>query len=292
MGVRNRREQETKENRMSENKNPESPSYKNAFDAERPRIDGLEPSEVVHDPGIEASSAGALAEASAEKVLDHREELVAKFGPESGERADRLESVARATQHAAFEEHRVKRSGDLSALAEETKEHHKVLFTTLSAVVALGLGDERELAQGSDLQGYEEIGRSTLVLVSFARANWEVVQANSGLTEAKVNEAEASAIRLRTAVTRRDHKANVAKATQTKVRALSLLIGDYEEVRREMAYLRWYDDDVDEIIPSLWSRKGRSARSEREETTDTNASQDSASGPVTPGPTDGGPFTP
>ncbi|WP_200850180.1 hypothetical protein, partial [Klebsiella pneumoniae] len=40
-------------------------------------------------------------------------------------------------------------------------------------------------------------------------------------------------------------------------RAYSVFVQTYDEVRRAMTYVRWEEDDVDEIVPSLYAGRSR-----------------------------------
>ena len=59
--------------------------------------------------------------------------------------------------------------------------------------------------------------------------------------------AEATAQRLSTALGDRDIGVNRAPAVELRSRAVRKLIMLYEALRRMMTYLRWYQDDVDDI---------------------------------------------
>lgn len=81
-----------------------------------------------------------------------------------------------------------------------------------------------------------------------------------------------------------------AAAAELRVRALSLLVREYEELRRMVTYVRWFEGDADTFVPSLYAgRGGRRPKEDTEVVTDTDT-------PVTPFPgpvpnNGGGPFT-
>lgn len=54
--------------------------------------------------------------------------------------------------------------------------------------------------------------------------------------------------------------ATVSEAADVRQRAFTLFVRTYDELRRAMSYLRWHEDDVDSIIPSLWSGKAQRKR--------------------------------
>lgn len=85
---------------------------------------------------------------------------------------------------------------------------------------------------------------------------------------------------------------DLVPARELRARALSELAREYEELRRKMLYLRHYQGDADEIIPSLWALRGSSRRSDPDP--DPSEGGEPTSGdPVVPTPGDDNPpFTP
>ena len=62
-------------------------------------------------------------------------------------------------------------------------------------------------------------------------------------------------------VNEREQGTSRLPAVQLRNRALSLLVQVYGEVRRMMSYVRWWQQDIDAIAPSLWA--GRRSRGPR-----------------------------
>jgi len=79
-------------------------------------------------------------------------------------------------------------------------------------------------------------------------------------------------------------------AVELRVRALSKLLTEYDELCRMVTYLRWHERDFDQLAPSPFSgRRGRGDAEEGEE--DVDVDEPAPPPPVTPSPDDGGPFT-
>jgi hypothetical protein len=47
------------------------------------------------------------------------------------------------------------------------------------------------------------------------------------------------------------------RASSRKARAFTLFVNAYEEAGRAATFLRWYDDDVEALVPSLFSKHVR-----------------------------------
>ena len=80
---------------------------------------------------------------------------------------------------------------------------------------------------------------------------------------------------------------------ELRARALSRLVRVYEELRRMMTFLRWHQDDVHAITPSLWANRGRRGRARDVEPepkpSDDDVVPDAPGGPFAPSPNNGGP---
>jgi hypothetical protein len=94
--------------------------------------------------------------------------------------------------------------------------------------------------------------------------------------------------RILTALGEREHTPlSASEATQVRNRAYTLAYREYEEVRRGITFLRWYERDFDTIVPSLHttsSRRRSSGQGESEgegETIDASR-PGGAKGPVAP----------
>lgn len=48
-----------------------------------------------------------------------------------------------------------------------------------------------------------------------------------------------------------------AEVTQLRQRVFTLFVNAWDQVRRAVSYLRWNDDDVDDIVPSLYAGRTR-----------------------------------
>lgn len=247
--------------------------------------------EVRRSHTLEANAAAVQAEASAKKLEPYRAALVAQFGESATRTLDELLVYARATQHADIELAATEIPTDLSKHHDDVRRAYQLLITDADALANRGHLDATLLESARDIQGYQTLLKSTLVLAQTLRAHWSSVTGRSPLTLADLDHAELVARRMAEALGDREHGVTRAPAAELRARALSKLVAVYEETRRMMTYLRWYQDDQDTIVPSLWANRGRRGRGRRDDDGggDTDTPFSPASGPV---PNNGGPAFP
>jgi hypothetical protein len=114
----------------------------------------------------------------------------------------------------------------------------------------------------------------------------------------ELDRAETLAGRILTAVGEREQGPAIAAASaQTRQRAFTLFVKAYDQVRRAVQYLRWDEDDIDRIVPSLYA-VARTASRRKNAETDVKATtalppkaMDGEGQPTAPGPS-GKPGTP
>lgn len=274
-----------------------APVYQAALDARRSSFWAMPKEEVERKTALDPSAAAVTAEASAIKLQAHRDEVVAQFGEAGGAKLDELIPVAHATIQADIEYAGTSNTTDIAALSDVVRTDHHLLITDADSLGNRGLLDPARLEPARDIQGYTALIRSVLVLVFVLREQWPQIKDHTPITEADLDRAAANAQRMQAALGARDNNVNRAPAAELRVRALSTLIHLYEEIRRMMMFLRYYDGDVDTIVPSLWAgRGGRKARSESDVDPDADSpaidDDGEPSTPITPSPINGGgPFT-
>ncbi len=68
------------------------------------------------------------------------------------------------------------------------------------------------------------------------------------------------------------------EAAKARARAFTLMVNGYSELRRGLSYLRWHDDDLDSLAPSLHAGRKRKKAGE--------PAEEEEKKPVEGGPTD------
>ncbi len=268
-------------------------AYRAALDGVREALVAMPEADVQRFPTLDPSAAAVIAEASANKVVPYRAALIAQFGAMARGALDELPVLARATRQADIELAAAQPASDLSAMHEEVRAAYQLLITDADSLANRKLLDAQRLEAARDIQGYQALIKSTLVVVNVLRDRWAGFVGYTPLTVADLDHAETAAQRMSAALGDRDNGVSRAPAMELRARALSKLVRVYEEVRRMMTFLRWHQDDVDAITPSLWASRGRRGRArdlEPEPTpSDDDVVPDAPGGPFAPSPNNGGP---
>jgi hypothetical protein len=271
---------------------PDSIQLKAALDSKRDVLAAMPPEEVTAMPRLDASAATGIVIGSLPRIAEHRAEVVAQFGDPAAALLDDLPVIAYASEQANIELVAADSASDLSAVHEQVLEDHKLLVTDADALGNRKLIDPQRIDAGRPIQGYRTTVTSVLVLVALLREHWPVISGKTPLTTADLDRIEARAQRMLQRLNERDQGSNRIPAVEMRVRAFSMLMKSYGEVRRMLTYVRWWQEDADTIAPSLWSgRRGR-GRAEEDDEVVVEAVVEAAPTPGAPAPTgNGGPFT-
>ena len=267
-----------------------------ALNGLRAELTAMPESEIERRTTLDASSAALIAGATAKKVERFRAELIATFGPQAGELLDQLPVVALATRQADIELSMSVPPEDLTEPYAQVRAAHQLLLVDAEALALRGHIDPKRLGPARHVQGYLATVDSVERLVSLLREDWDKLAPHTPLTAADLDRAVVLAKSLSAAVAARDNGVHRAPALETRIRVLSRLMRLYDALRRMMTYLRWEQDDVDQLAPSLWASRGRRGRSRNDvDPNPRNPALDDDGGPATPippSPVNGGaPFT-
>lgn len=246
-----------------------------------PLLLAMEPEDILRDAKLDPTAASIIAAATAKKVTPFRAALVRLFGAASGVRIDELGKLARAAQQADIAAAAAAAPSDLSSLHEEVRAQYDLLSADAQGMVHRKLIPAHELDKAKDLVGYEATVRSTLILVAVLRRYWDTVKDHTPLTEADLDRAQTTAERMLDTKGDRDQGVPQVPANELRLRALSLLIRTYRELFREVQYLRFWEDDADTIVPSLWSGRGRKARTDALDVDVDGSDEPVVTGPIT-----------
>lgn len=237
------------------------PVYRVALDERRPSLMAMAEAEIERRSRLDPTAAAITAEASAAKLAEFRPDAVAQFGKSAGAQFDELRPVARAVRQADVEYIGTSATVDVSALNDVVRTDYRLLMTDADGLANRNLIDPARLEPARNVQGYQALIGSVLVLVFVLRERWSEIKDHTPLTEADLDRAESNALHMSAVLGSRDNKAVRAAAAELRVRALSKLIHLYDAILQMMTYLRWKQGDIDVIMPSLWAgRGGRKAR--------------------------------
>jgi len=213
--------------------------------------DGLEPINL-DVPTTVTTVLGAWPE-----ILALRERVVALPNFDIG-RFDKLRDYALALAHT----HGVYRGlaappDGVVKLAEQLANTRDMLFADAMALAKRGVFDEARVAKLRSGPGYKNLAFDVVGLVQILRERWTDIANRTGVQQAELDQAAQLAQRLVTLVGLKEQQPVAANGVALlRQQAFSLLINAYNEVRRAISFLRWHEQDVDSIAPSLWSGRG------------------------------------
>ena len=147
---------------------------------------------------------------------------------------------------------------DLQDLNTNATKLHDRLFADAQALAQHGLLNGAQLAQLKGGNGYKNLAQDLQLLGRVMRQDWDKIQNKSGTTADDLKAANQMSVRLMRIVGLREQgPALLAAATDQRLRAFTIFINVYEDVRRAVAYLRGRQGDADAIAPSLYPGRPR-----------------------------------
>lgn len=267
-----------------------TPSSQSALDQVRDELSAMADEDIQRDLRVNPRMAIALVEAAAGRILPLREELIAIFGARAAPVLERLPFYARACAQALVEERASAPRRKLTELHDALRADYDIVIAELDALLARKVLDPSLIAPARATQGYEATIRSTRIAVFVARQQWSTIEGKTQLTRAILDSAADNADRLERAMFDRNGNVSRAPASEIRVRALSKMLTEYDELRRMVRYLRWHQRDADRLAPSPFATRGR-ARREKDPTDGEPTDPEVTEPPVTPSPRDGAPLT-
>lgn len=165
------------------------------------------------------------------------------------------------------------------------------LLGDAEALARRGLLPEETVKEIRAGHGNVDTANDLVALSALFTRYWEAIKNRTAATEEEVRRAGELGPLLLAALGVRDHGVVIAPAdaAERRVRAFTLFVHAYDEVRRAVYYLRWHDDDADTLAPSLYKgRGGRGAARTPEDTGEGEGGGDEGVTPVAPVAASGG----
>jgi len=219
---------------------------------------------------------GALPE-----IMARREAIAALVPTQDLSFFDKLEDYAIACRVAHLQHLTATQSeSELSELVAEAQEARERLLADMTALAKRGLVSGSNLKHLSGTTGYKNLAQDLGLLVATLSGAWPAIEGKSAITAQELERAGKLELRLTRVVGLKEQGPSAApKAADLRVRAFTLLLRSYDQVRRFVTCLRWDEDDVEAIAPTLYTGRGRRKGSEV------------PTEPSVPGPTTGQPAT-
>lgn len=150
---------------------------------------------------------------------------------------------------------------DYPALVREAQALRRRLAAAAGHLADLGLLDTQEVEQIQRGRGHIGTGDGLLALATIFQKHWSMVRDNTPIERQELHQAAELGARLLAVVTERREqrrRSSSHRADGLHRRAVHMMCDVYEEARRVVAYIGWYEPEL-RPLPSLYRRlaKGR-----------------------------------
>ena len=168
-------------------------------------------------------------------------------------------------------------------LNERAMRLRNTLYADAVALATRNLISGDRIGEFKATVGYKNLAFDLMALADLIRSNWSTVASKTAITTNDLDEAELLGDQLMSAVGAREQTpSSVADITVQRLRNFTLFVNSYDEVRRAVSFLRWREDDLEQVAPSLYS--GRNNSNLRKKGSDTPPATDHAPAPASTAP--------
>lgn len=235
------------------------------FDLLSERRAAVTPARLASTRGLDPYRCATLVQAALAALGPYRDAILSHGGL-TAERFDGLASTARAARfaHTRWSITARPQVSLASALADAI-EVRDGLLDAARAASRKNLVDGSKLAELGAGRSAEDVGQNLTALHDLLRNAWDKLAGKTALEPADLDTAQEHAEALAYLVGRRDGTDTaVAQAADDRARSVALLVGDWDEVRRAMQFIRYHEDDAEVLAPTLYQRSAprRTARNE------------------------------
>jgi hypothetical protein len=128
-----------------------------------------------------------------------------------------------------------------------------MLYGDAVALAARGLISGDRIGDFKANVGYKNVTYDLVGLASLLKQNWDKIAGKTAIQASELDAAEALAGQLISALSAREQMpVLIAAAAVQRQRNFTLLAHAYDQVRRALTYLRWDNEDLERIAPSLY----------------------------------------
>ncbi len=243
----------------------DEPAYAEAYGKVEAELKALPADQLVH-PNTDVPRAISTALGAKPKIVAIQASILEVIPKFPVKLIENLETYAFALNHANIAYMTAIQSpDDLPTLLEEGTGMRDRYRSAALSLEQWGLLNPAALKQYKGLKGYRNVAMDLQLLVRVFKENWAAVNGKCAITEADLDRAQRIAERmLRLVGLREQMPAAVADASEMRARAFTLFMGCYDQIRRAVAFVRWDQGDADEIAPSLYAGKTRSAADDQQ----------------------------
>lgn len=147
----------------------------------------------------------------------------------------------------------------LPELLEKATGWRDILLTEARSLVARQLVKAELLKELTGTHGFRNVAFDLSGLTQIFKSGWSQIEGNTGIKLSQLQEVDKLALKMNGAIAQREQSpARIAAATDIRLRMFTLFFNAYDEIRRGILFLRWHQNDADEIAPSIYSGRQNS----------------------------------
>lgn len=211
---------------------------------------------------VDVNAAVVTAMGCVAELETYRSQLAGLPSEDAVRSLDKLDLYARALGQAhAIYLRQDAGSVELTEASKRVVDARALLCSIATLLVNRKVLEENALGQLKGTVGFKNQSNDVLQLVDLLRGAIAKGTAGALVSSAELDEAERAVRALMLAMGRREQGPQMqSEAAELRQRCFTLLVRAYDELRRSIGYLRYYEEDDDTIIPSLYGGRTRKAK--------------------------------
>jgi hypothetical protein len=227
----------------------------------RGELDALSQDDV-EEVNLDVTTAIALVFGVLPQLTHYRDAIVTQMPGFDIARFDKIEDYTMTLSYTNTLHATATRPVDgLAELNDEGIKLRSTLQGDITALIARGFINPASIKSYTGLTGYKNVASDLQIQGQILKDNWSQVEGKCATTLAEVEHAlKIAAHLLRLTGQKEQSPAVVAAAADQRKRAFTLFTRAYDDARRAIIFLRWHEEDADEIAPSLYAGRGGSKK--------------------------------
>jgi hypothetical protein len=253
--------------------------YREAYERAAPAAQALKAEDLI-TINIDVPSAVTTAVGALPQIMPFREKAAALPGFDVSA-FDQLETYTFATG-VAHTLYMGASAGpaELVKLNEQAMDLRNILYADAVALATRGLISGDRIGEFKANIGYKNLAFDLMALSGVIRQSWDKIVGKTAITLGDLDQADLLCDQIVNAVGTKEQAPVVAAESSTqRQRHFTLFVNAYDQVRRAISFLRWDEDDLESIAPSLYA--GRSGRAKTDNPQPTPAPVPVPAPPVT-----------
>lgn len=223
------------------------------------------PSERIETVNLDIPAAAAVAIGKIPRLATLKGLLEEKLQDFDATALDRLEDYTYGMIYAhSMYQCEMRAPEDLQQLLASGIRRREVLYSDAKALALRGLIPEESLQDYDGLIGYINVANDLQMLCTALGSRWTSIAGRCATTREELDFASRMAGRIIRLVGERNQSAaKVQEASDKRARAYTLFFECFDEIRRAVVYVRWYEGDADAYAPSLHTTSHKTRRSDK-----------------------------